>query len=170
VPSGLEAVVMRCLEKDPDARYSEVTALSAALLEALPQPALHVRSSVAPARRHRTIAIATVTVSAVVLGVAGLLAFGEPPSPEAPASAPSVSADAGALAVTSWMASESASVPDLGSDAALDAQAPAAPSLPPSTRNATSRSKPIASTAMTPPPAPAASKTIDLMDPALRGR
>ena len=170
VPSGLEAVVMRCLEKDPDARYFEVAALSEALSSALSQPALHGRSSVVPARPYGTIAIATVAVSAVVLGVAALLAFGEPPIAGPPASAGSVSADAGELAETSWMASGSASVPNFGSDAGPDAQAPAAPSLPPSTPKAIVGSKPSASTAMTPPPAPAASKTIDLMDPALRGR
>jgi serine/threonine-protein kinase len=114
LPQGLEAIVLKCLEKDPDRRYRTVDELLAALkLPAAPPvtvgvtpvlaaPPIEVRTSMAPrsgvpSRSARRSAVTPVMVlgvcAAVVFGVMGAselrrrLSGGETPSQSAPVTA-----------------------------------------------------------------------------------
>jgi serine/threonine-protein kinase len=150
VSSGLEAVVLRCLEKEPDARYSDVAALSKALSGALDR-----KAAVGPRRAYG--AISVIAVLAIVVGLVWLRGAADPPAPEVPSPAMAVSADVGSEAGPE-------AGPEARSEVVPEAQSPAASSPPPPTVKPVGRPKPSATAA------PADSKRIDLMDPALRGR
>ena len=73
VPASLEAIAMKCLEKDPDKRFQSAGELAAAL-----EPSTRVRTRAVvpaiPSRTHRSWVVAA-SFAAVIL-VAGALAFG----------------------------------------------------------------------------------------------
>jgi serine/threonine-protein kinase len=74
LPLALDAVVLRCLEKDPARRFSSVRELAAALAPFVPTaiPAVPAETEAARHRRLGLLAVAAVGALALVIGLAAL--------------------------------------------------------------------------------------------------
>ncbi len=184
-PAGLEAVVLRCLQKVPGERYADVAALREALAPFAPagtkSPARVTPTPTPPAtrKRHTGVLVVCSLAAASLLAAAGLaLPRGATPTPTAlPSSAPSSpsstspqaqASTAAAASTTPPASTATASSPHLGVSRLEDRRAPAASSpakLVPIIAPLKSPTTPAS-----PPRASATARDIDVRDPALEGR
>ncbi len=179
-PAALEAVVLRCLSKDPERRFANLAAFALALAPfargarrvsveriarvlAGPLPPEAAPAPATPNRRGRAIAASLI---ALTLIVAAFVVTRKDPAPGATPDAPPIAAS------KMPTASSSAPAPPAPTEATPATTAPVTAPPPPSTsapRVASARAAPPPprASSATPPPAKRPPREVDLNDPAL---
>jgi serine/threonine-protein kinase len=180
-PEGLEAIVLRCLEKDASKRFATVNELAEALSPFERESTVSLARSVPPPVKtgatKRASRVAYVLAATAVCGAAaiGLLSSGKPSTPGKPIATATTATTNTSAAPTSaasqviqLAASASASNSTPPSPPAASAKVAVLPKRPPTTTTAAPSVKPSAAPQPTPTHKPAA--TVDPRDPALDGR